>query len=949
MKSLLRKILISLLIFPTVAVKYKGNIVRIAQNISDKEYVKNILKSKDKKFSEKYRKHRLMRYLVLQSNLMAKIIYFEGIITCLKRGLSLFTVSGLQRELGRYFEAEACDTFVCPDGALSVTRKYSTAPAVFHRTAIFASFSKECNIPEYVIFYLEELKKVVDNIIFVCDNPIFPEELKKIEKLTCCAICGRHGEYDFGSYKRGLFFAEKENLLANSEALILCNDSCYGPIFPFESIFSQMNLGTYDFWGLIDSHEESHHILSFFYVFNRPVFESNIFLNFVHSFTKQKDFFDYVRKYERQFTKILEDAGFRCGSYLNIPANKKQQLIKTSGNGNLTIFPNTLLDMGFPLIKVKVFTGGFGEDLHESPLAVLQNLKIKNPILHNIIKNDAKRRKIVFQDKWQNFEELIENYEVVSFDIFDTLVIRPFLRPTDVFKLMEQLTAIEGFSKKRIQAEAQARKKFSGQADVTLDQIYSVLPCEAARELKELELRLELRLLRPNPAIRALYNAAVTKKKKIVAVSDMYLPESTIRNILKNNGFADIEQIFVSCEKDAGKYDGKLFEIVLSRLGISPKQMIHFGDNIVSDKINPEKMGIKAGYLPALTELFLSNPANSKYAINNTSLAASAVTAMIARYRQRNPEADVFEDLGYTLGGPLAVGYCQFIHEQCKQNGIDTILFVSRDGYALQKVFNTIVKQPIDNFYIYASRALINKTSPENTKSIEYKKFIVGEVLGRNDDISSEEIEIEFEKNHLCIDRYLNQNLEQYHQYISEMHINGKKLACVDMTTARFSSLKFLQKIFGPRMCLGLFSVTFASAKLPYATYSPSVVKFKDIALYELTEELLTAPEFPVESIKNGHPVFNTWNPIERNRIELYKTILSGVLLFAKDFYEQFGESQVIISFDDNLNFISNFLQHCNMSDISILKNLYHTYDSSGVTYKTLYDSFFAGRTAPGS
>lgn len=96
----------------------------------------------------------------------------------------------------------------------------------FKRLAVFASFNKDGLILDYVVYYLKELKKVVDGIIFVTDNPILPTELEKIKDFIVYAECQRHEEYDFGSYKRGFFWAKKNGLLKDCEELVFCNDSC---------------------------------------------------------------------------------------------------------------------------------------------------------------------------------------------------------------------------------------------------------------------------------------------------------------------------------------------------------------------------------------------------------------------------------------------------------------------------------------------------------------------------------------------------------------------------------------------------------------------------------------------------------------------------------------------------------------------------------------------------
>ena len=53
----------------------------------------------------------------------------------------------------------------------------------------------------------------------------------------------------------------------------------------------------------------------------------------------------------------------------------------------------------------------------------------------------------------------IEEYDVVSFDIFDTLLKRNIKKPTDVFKYMEKKYNKEGFFNERIEAEKRARAK----------------------------------------------------------------------------------------------------------------------------------------------------------------------------------------------------------------------------------------------------------------------------------------------------------------------------------------------------------------------------------------------------------------------------------------------------------------------------------------------------------
>ena len=68
---------------------------------------------------------------------------------------------------------------------------------------VFAHYDKYNSIQEYVLYYLKELRKVADTIIFVSDSNLPESEISKVQPLVKLVIATPHGEYDFGSYKRG--------------------------------------------------------------------------------------------------------------------------------------------------------------------------------------------------------------------------------------------------------------------------------------------------------------------------------------------------------------------------------------------------------------------------------------------------------------------------------------------------------------------------------------------------------------------------------------------------------------------------------------------------------------------------------------------------------------------------------------------------------------------------
>lgn len=203
----------------------------------------------------------------------------------------------------------------------NVKRKFGQVTSEKRRLAIFASFNKNAVIKDYVVYYLKELKKVVDGIVFIMDNPLMPGEIEKIKDYISYAECLRHGEYDFGSYKKGFLYLVNNNLLDNIDELVLCNDSCYGPLFPFENIFNEMNDKgkDNDFWGMSSNERIKYHLQSFFFVFKKNVFNHPCFRQFLAAVKEEKHAIGVIINYEVAFTNYLRENGYSSSAYLNYP------------------------------------------------------------------------------------------------------------------------------------------------------------------------------------------------------------------------------------------------------------------------------------------------------------------------------------------------------------------------------------------------------------------------------------------------------------------------------------------------------------------------------------------------------------------------------------------------------------------------------------------------------
>ena len=109
------------------------------------------------------------------------------------------------------------------------------------RLFIFAAYATDGVIGGSLLYYLNTISKLGD-IIFIMDNDISASEMSKLDSISniihACAV--RHGEYDFGSYKRGYLYAYNKNILEKYDWIYFVNDSVYGPIYDMYPILNNL-------------------------------------------------------------------------------------------------------------------------------------------------------------------------------------------------------------------------------------------------------------------------------------------------------------------------------------------------------------------------------------------------------------------------------------------------------------------------------------------------------------------------------------------------------------------------------------------------------------------------------------------------------------------------------------------------------------------------------------
>lgn len=301
----------------------------------------------------------------------------------------------------------------------------------------------------------------------------------------------------------------------------------------------------------------------------------------------------------------------------------------------------------------------------------------------------------------ENIINKIRNYKYVSFDIFDTLILRNVLNPSDIFKIIQNKIGRSDFYIKRINAEKEAVRK-SLKEEITLEEIYSNITELKSDNEKEyvmnLEKETEIKYSLLNPIFREIIDYCRKNNMKIIIASDMYLDESTIKSILEKNK-VEYDYLYLSSKINLRKSRGKMYTYILKDLGISKNELVHIGDNKLSDYIVPKIMGIKSILYTKSKDNLYTKSKDKLSCVNN--IADNICFSFIRNNIM--PENNKYYNFGFKYLGMLIYGMCQWIHEEAQLRNINSIYFIARDGFILKKAYDLIYKNE-QTKYLYLSR-----------------------------------------------------------------------------------------------------------------------------------------------------------------------------------------------------------------------------------------------------
>ncbi len=337
----------------------------------------------------------------------------------------------------------------------------------------------------------------------------------------------------------------------------------------------------------------------------------------------------------------------------------------------------------------------------------------------------------------EKIKELILRNEIISFDIFDTLIMRKTLYPEDIFDMVEMKALEKGINIPRFKEVRIKAINENEHANPNIYEIYERLKnivkitTEEMQTLQEMEIEFELSMCICRNEMRELLDFAINNKKKVYLITDMYLTKEIIEQILNKNGITGYEEVLISCEYRTLKSEN-LFAIFKDN--ILADSYLHIGDNQFSDGEHARRNGINAIIIDsALTELEQSTYSSlfEKASNLNERLFLGLIIAKMfnSPFIICNKEGEIviqdITEIGYLFLGPILTEFTKWLICQVKNNYYRAILFAARDGYIVKQLYDLAIEKlemedMPESLYFLTSRAACTAACIDEERDIRW-------------------------------------------------------------------------------------------------------------------------------------------------------------------------------------------------------------------------------------
>ncbi|MBM7566464.1 rhamnan synthesis F family protein [Paenibacillus sacheonensis] len=203
--------------------------------------------------------------------------------------------------------------------------------AAKNRLGIFQMHDADGVVDRYIEYLLDDLRRNVNHLVIVCNGGINEEGRSALKKYTTDVFIRKNEGFDAAAIKETLEVLLGWERVYQYDELVLVNNSCFGPLYPLESVFETMEQKDVDFWGLteqpslpnsfsspaIHSRYLPSHIQTYFLVIRHRLLHSEDFRRIWDTLPQIYSCEEAVIHYELRFTVFFSELGYIHDTYVD--------------------------------------------------------------------------------------------------------------------------------------------------------------------------------------------------------------------------------------------------------------------------------------------------------------------------------------------------------------------------------------------------------------------------------------------------------------------------------------------------------------------------------------------------------------------------------------------------------------------------------------------------------
>lgn len=314
-------------------------------------------------------------------------------------------------------------------------------------------------------------------------------------------------------------------------------------------------------------------------------------------------------------------------------------------------------------------------------------------------------------------DSVVNDYDIVSFDLFDTLFIRrihdPDMVKPAVARFIVQKASIFGYhwnweevqllrNKYENEQRAETGKKFEDHEACYPDYMHKVLSRifkdkmtdDLLEEVTNHELKIEMAMIVPRADLVAWLKKIYSEEKKILIVSDIYLPAGHLKRLIDHVGLLKyVTDVVSSADTFLAKASGKAFPMLLEKYALKKEKWMHIGDNPFSDGLRPAEFGIQSFILKDISEKTRKTITRAYTVFSNFRpywKGRLVQQLMLPLEGENKPLSSLYIE-GYNFLAPLVGAFTQRIAERARELDIGKIYFFSREGFTFKRFWDRAV------------------------------------------------------------------------------------------------------------------------------------------------------------------------------------------------------------------------------------------------------------------